>query len=149
MLIKIKYIYVNKMQNDKIWEGTNLNPCPITSKLAGYQNYKEATDACYRSCYRNLEVTPTDMMNTGCGMNCQRCGIDLLRLNGKDPFQVELVKPPNWLEPNFFRYGMAQYKDVNKAYLYCNQECGKKGIRNPQECRSNCYIDAMSTYLNK
>ena len=137
------------MQYDKIWEGTNLNPLPVTAKVFGYNNYKEATDACYRSCYRNLETTPDDMMNTGCGMNCQRGGIDLLRLNGKNPFQTELVKPPYWLEPNFFRYGMIKYRDINQAYSYCNKQCHMKGINNPGECKQNCYIDAMSTYLNK
>jgi len=135
------------MENTNIWEGTNLNPCPVVAKTYGLNNYVDATDACYRSCYRNLEVTPDDMMKTGCGMNCQRCGIDLSRLNGVDPYVIKLVKPPNWIEPNLFRQGYATYKDVNKAYSYCVQNC--KLVQNPQECQKNCFVDAKSIYLNK
>lgn len=134
------------MENSQVWKGTNLNPGPITAKIYGYENMVGANDACYRSCYRNTGVNPTDMMSTGCGLNCQRVGIDLIKLNGRNPDVLRLVKPPFWIEPNYFRQGMAIYKDVNKAYQYCQNSCDS--YRYPGDCKQNCFIDANSVYIN-
>lgn len=134
------------MENSQVWKGMNLNPGPVTAKVYGYNNMVDANNACYRSCYRNLALNPTDLMNTGCGMNCQRVGIDLIKLNNRNPDVLKLVPPPFWIEPNYFRQGMAKYQDVNQAYNYCNQSCDM--YRYPQECKKNCFIDANSIFIN-
>ena len=132
--------------NKDVFEGTNLNPCPISVKMNGVRNYVGASDDCYRSCYRNLGAQ-NNVLNTQCVLNCQKCGFDLSWANGKRPENLPIVPPPFWIQPNYFRQGFGHYKNVDKAYSFCNQMCLKSN--NPSECQRNCFIDANSVYYNK
>jgi hypothetical protein len=133
--------------NQQVFSGTLLNPCPVSVNMNGVKNYVGSLDDCYRSCYRNLGAQ-TNVLNTGCALNCQKCGYNLSLANLRRPATLPLVPPPFWIEPNYFRQGFAHYKNVNQAYTYCNEMC--KTTRNPGDCQKNCFIDANSIfYPNK
>lgn len=136
------------MENSELYKNMILNPCPISSQMNEYQMVG-SNDDCYRSCYRNLgpNADPTALMNSGCALNCQRCGVDLVRLNGRHPDQLRLVPPPFWMQPGYFREGLVKYGNISQAYKYCNLACNN--YKYPGECKKNCYIDAHAVFPSK
>lgn len=131
------------MQNsDEVFKGYSLNPCPISVETKGYCNYVGANRECYYSCDRNAFDTSEQRAN--CYKNCQTCGVALLGLNGKATSEIPLVRPPFWIEPNFFRQSFVKYKNVEDAYKECTLLCDKS--KDKTTCKQNCYIDAMSIY---